>query len=149
MYSINFCHLPHLFLFFQIYSPKNEKSVLIRYPTKAEVPNIIRLHHSTEHSGINQTTEIIQAKYRWKGMHNDIRNYTKQPKVFQQPEFTRKPFKASIILVESHNYIIQCLKKSSNVIRAAYHVISGHVLSIHLKWHMCLHHVPLVAQVAQ
>ena len=47
----------------------------IHYSTKAEVPNFIRLHHSTEHSGINQTTEIIQAKYRWKGMHNDIRNY--------------------------------------------------------------------------
>ena len=75
--------------------------------------------------------------------------YTKQPIVFQQPEFTRMPFKASIILVKSHNYIIQCLKISSNVIRVVYHVISGHVRSIHVKWYMCLHHVPLVAQVAQ
>ena len=60
--------------------------------------------------------------------------YTKQPKVFQQPEFTRMPFKANIILVKSHNYIIQCLKIPSNVIRVVYHVISGHVRSIHLKF---------------
>ena len=72
--------------------------------------------------------------------------YTKQPKVFQQPEFPRIPFKAIIILVKSHNYIIQCLKISSNVIRVVYHVISGHARSIHVKWYMCLQHVPLVAQ---
>ena len=71
--------------------------------------------------------------------------YIKQPKVFLQPEFTRMPFIASIILVKSHYYIIQCLKISSNVIRVVYHVISGHVCSIHGKWHMCLHHVRLVA----
>ena len=75
--------------------------------------------------------------------------YTKQPKVFQQPEFTRMPFKARIILVKSHIYIIQCLKISCHVIRVVYHVISGHVRSIHVKWHMSLYHVPLVAQVAQ
>ena len=43
------------------------------------------------------------------------------------------PFKASIILVKSHNYIIQCFKISSNVIRVVYHVISGHVRSIHVS----------------
>ena len=56
--------------------------------------------------------------------------YTKHPKVFQQPEFTRRPFKASIILVKSQNYIIKCLKISSNVTRVVCHVISGHVRSI-------------------
>ena len=30
--------------------------------------------------------------------------YTKQPKVFQKPEFPRMPFKASIIQFRSHNY---------------------------------------------
>ena len=78
-----------------------------------------------------------------------VTKYTKQPKVFQQPEFTRMPFKASIILVKSHNYIMKCLKISSNAIRIVNHVISGHVRSIKVKWHMCLHHVPLVAQVEQ
>ena len=72
--------------------------------------------------------------------------YTQQPKVFQPPEFTRMPYKASIILVKSHNYIIQCIKISSNVIRVVYNVISGHVRSKNRKWHMCLHHVLLVAQ---
>ena len=70
-----------------------------------------------------------------------------QPKVFQQPEFPKMPFKASIIiLVKSHNYTIKCLKISSNIVRVVYHVISGHVRKIHVKWHMCLYHVPLVAQ---
>ena len=59
------------------------------------------------------------------------------------------PFKASIILVKSHNYIIKCLKISSSIVRVVYHVISGHVRKIHVKWHMCLCHVPLVAQGAQ
>ena len=67
--------------------------------------------------------------------------YTMQPKVFQNSEFPRMPFKASIILVKSHNYIIKCLKISSNIVRVVYHVISGHVRKIHVKWHMCLYHV--------
>ena len=54
-----------------------------------------------------------------------------------------------IIQFRSHNYIIKCLKISSTVIRVAYHVISGHVRSMNVKWHMCTYHVPLVAQVAQ
>ena len=65
------------------------------------------------------------------------------------PLFSRMPFTASIILVKSHNYIIKCLKISSNIVRVVYYVISGHVRSIRVKWHMCLYHVPLVAQVAQ
>ena len=59
------------------------------------------------------------------------------------------PFKSSIIQFRSHNYIINCLKISSTVFRVAYHVISGHVRSMNVKWHMCTYHVPLVAQVAQ
>ena len=41
---------------FQIYS-KDEKCVLLHYPTIEDVPNIIRSHHNPEHCGINQTTE--------------------------------------------------------------------------------------------
>ena len=48
------------------------------------------------------------------------------------------PFKARIILVKSHNYIIQCLKICCHGIRVVYHVISGHVRSIHGKWHVSL-----------
>ena len=36
-------------------------------------------------------------------------------------------FKASIILFRSHNYIINFLNISSNVVRVVYYVISGHV----------------------
>ena len=84
-------------------------------------------------------------KYFWPGRVHSDTLYTKQPKVFQQPEFPRMQFKASIILVKSHNYIIKCLKISSNIVRVVYHVISGHVRSAT----MCLHHMPLVVQVAQ
>ena len=54
------------------------------------------------------------------------------------------PFEASIILVKSPNNFAKCLTISSNVIRVVYHVISGHVCSIHVKWHLCLYHVLLV-----
>ena len=43
--------------------------------------------------------------------------------------------------------IFNCLKISPNVIRVVYHVISGNVHSIHVKWHMCPYFVPLMAQV--
>ena len=64
-----------VYLFLKIYSLKNKNTVRLLYPTKDEVPEILRLHHDPEHSGINHTTEMIQAKYRWKGMHKHIRDY--------------------------------------------------------------------------
>ena len=57
--------------------------------------------------------------------------------------------KASIILV---NLIIISFNVSRyllTLLELYIIVISGHVRSIHVKWYMCLHHVPLVAQVAQ
>ena len=91
---------------------------------------------------------ILVFTFKWYSRNRGFLppKYTKQPKVFQQPEFPRMPFKASIIQFRSHNYIINCLKISSTVIRVAYHVISGHVRSMNVKWHKCTYHVPLVAQ---
>ena len=132
-------------------SPKNETTEDINEYVMNLLPGEAKEILSADYVDTNQAamypTEFLNSiKLSSLPPH---RLYTKQPKVFQQTEFTRMPFKARIILVKSHDYIIQCLKISSNVIRVVYHVISGHVRSIHVKWHMCLHHVPLVAQVAE
>ena len=44
-------------------------------PTSAEIQEILHLYHDPEHCGVNTTTEMLNRKYAWRGMQNDIGEY--------------------------------------------------------------------------
>lgn len=76
----------------------------IRYPTPAEVPNILKENHGTTiagHPGISRMYNRIKASYYWKSMRSDIERFVKDCKLCQVNKPLRASNKAPMIITST------------------------------------------------
>ena len=76
----------------------------IRYPTPAEIPNILKENHGTTiagHPGIKRMFNRIKTSYYWKSMRADIERFVKDCKLCQVNKPLRSSNKAPMIITSS------------------------------------------------